>query len=89
MKYANLINQPRHVSSRPKMSAVDRAAQFSAFAALVGLDEQMVETTRSVDSKVELSEEESEILNRKIQFLSHKLTEDEGYPTIKVSLLCS
>lgn len=85
MKYANLINQPRPVSSRPKMSAVDRAAQFSAFAALVGLDEQMVETARRVDSKVELSEEESEILNRKIQFLSQKLNEDEGYPTIKVS----
>lgn len=65
------------------MSAIDRAAQFSAFAALVGLDEQMDETARIVDSKIELSEDESEILNRKIQILAQKLSED--YPQIKVS----
>lgn len=83
MKYDHLINQQRPASSRPKMSAVDRAAQFSAFAALVGLDEQMDETARLVDSKIELSEDEIEILNRKIQTLVQKLNEEQ--PKIKVS----
>ncbi len=84
MKYDHLINQPRPASSRPKMSAVDRAAQFSAFAALVGLDEQMDETARLVDSKIELSEDEIEILNRKFQVLAQKLNEDKERPQVKV-----
>lgn len=84
MKYDHLINQPRPASSHPKMSAVDRAAQFSAFAALVGLDEQMDETARLVDSKIELSEDEIEVLNRKFQVLVQKLNEDEERPQVKV-----
>lgn len=85
MRYAHLIDLPRPVSGRSKMSAVDRAAQFSAFAALVGLDEQMDETARIVAGKIELSEDEVEILNRKIQILAQKLKEDEDYPKINVS----
>lgn len=84
MKYDHLINQLRPASSRPKMSAVDRAAQFSAFAALVGLDEQMDETARLVDSKIELSEDEIEILNRKFQVLAQKLNEDKERPQVKL-----
>lgn len=84
MKYDHLINQPRPASLRPTMSAVDRAAQFSAFAALVGLDEQMDETARLVDSKIELSEDEIEILNRKFQYLAQRLNEDEKRPQVKV-----
>lgn len=84
MKYDHLINQPRPASSRPKMSAVDRAAQFSSFAALVGLDEQMDEIARLVDSKIELSEDEIEILNRKFQYLAQRMNEDEERPQVKV-----
>lgn len=73
------------MSSRPKKSAIERAPQFSAFATLVGLDDQMNETARLVDSKIELSENESEILNRKFQLLAHKLEEDKECPKIKVS----
>lgn len=49
MKYDHIINLERPASSRPKMSSADRAAQLSAFAALVGLDEQMDETARLVN----------------------------------------
>ena len=66
------------------MSAVDRAAQFSAFAALTGLDEQMDETERLVDSKIELSEDEAAILNGKLQVLAQILNENEERPQIKV-----
>ncbi len=84
MRYDRIINLPRPASCHPKMSAYDRAAQFSAFAALVGLDEQMDETARLVDSKIELSEDEVAILNRKFQILTQKLNEDEERPQIKV-----
>lgn len=77
MRYSEIIDRQRPESSRPRMSAVERAAQFSAFAALVGLDRQMDETARLVDEKIELSEDESEILNRKIQRLVQKLNEGE------------
>ncbi len=82
MRYEKIINLKRPKSSRPKMSVIDRAAQFSAFAALVGLDEQMDETARLVDSKIELSEDESEELNRKIQAVVEKLSEK---PQVKVT----
>ena len=83
MRYDKIIDLPRPVSSRPKMSALDRAAQFSSFAALVGLDEQMDETARLVDSKIELSEEEGERLNQKLRLLIQKVSEDEEYPQVK------
>lgn len=82
--YKRIINLSRPVSRHPKMSALDRATQFSEFAALVGLDEQMDETARLVDNKIELSEDEAAILNRKFQILTQKLNEDEERPQIKV-----
>lgn len=85
MRYDHIINLERPASSRPKMSSSDRAAQFSAFAALVGLDEQMDETARLVDSKIELSEDEIAILNRKFQVLAQRLNKDEDKPKIKVT----
>ena len=84
MRYGRIINLPRTASCRPKMSALDMAAQFSAFAALVGLDEQMDETARLVDSKIELSDDEIDRLNRKILLLLQKVNNSEGYPKIKV-----
>jgi len=83
VRYSKIINLSRPPSSRPKMSAVDRAAQFSAFAALVGLDEQMNETARLVDSKIELSEDEIETLNQKFQRLIE--VSDGVKPQIKVT----
>ncbi len=82
-KYANIINLPRPESRRPKMSAIDRAAQFSAFAALVGLDEQMNETARIVDGKIELSEDEIEFLDRKFALLVSRLNDE--YPDVKIT----
>ena len=48
---------------------VDRAAQFSPFAALTGYDAAIKETGRLTDEKVNLSEEEKEALDRKQQIL--------------------
>lgn len=69
-KYDDIINLPHHVSkTRPQMSMHDRAAQFSAFAALSGYDDTVKETTRLTDKKLELTEEEIKDLNLKVQIL--------------------
>ena len=50
--YEDIINLPHHVSAtRPQMSMMDRAAQFSPFAALVGCDAAIKETARLNDQK--------------------------------------
>ena len=55
--YDDIINLPHHTStSRPRMSAHDRAAQFSPFAALTGYDSAITETARLTDTRVELDE---------------------------------
>lgn len=54
MKYGDIINLPHHVSlKRSRMSMHDRAAQFSAFAALTGFDSVIDETARMVESMAE------------------------------------
>ena len=64
--YEDIINLPHHVSSkRPQMPMLDRAAQFSPFAALTGYDDAIYETGRLTDEKNDLSEEEKEALDRK------------------------
>lgn len=69
-KYDDIINLPHHISkTRPQMSMHDRAAQFSAFAALSGYDDTVKETARLTDNKMELTEEEITDLNLKIQVL--------------------
>lgn len=51
------------------MSMLDRAAQFSPFAALTGYDDAIKETGRLTDKKMELGEEAQELLDRKQQYL--------------------
>lgn len=69
-KFDDIINLPHHVSkTRPHMSMHDRAAQFSAFKALTGYDDEVKETARLTDSKIELTEEDIRDLNLKIQVL--------------------
>ena len=67
-KYEDIINMPHHVSaSRPRMSMIDRAAQFSPFAALTGYDAAVKETARLTDSRIELDEYEKVALDEKLR----------------------
>ena len=69
-KYDDIINFPHHVSQmRGHMSAHDRAAQFSPFAALTGYDAAIAETARLTSGRVELTDERMEILNARLQLL--------------------
>ena len=65
--YDDIINLPHHVSeTRQPMSMMDRAAQFSPFAALTGYDAAIEETARLTDSKIELDEGALDMLNAKV-----------------------
>lgn len=75
-KYDKIINLPHHVSStRPHMSMMDRAAQFSPFAALTGYDAAVKETARLTEQKIELDEYEKVALDQRILLLQDHLKE--------------
>lgn len=69
-KYEDIIDLPHHVSARhPQMSRQDRAAQFSPFAALTGLDAALQETARLTDRRITLDEYEQAALDERLQAL--------------------
>ena len=75
-KYKDIINLPHHQSKRrPRMSMIDRAAQFSPFAALTGHNDAIIEMARLTDRKIELDEGTKSVLNEKIQMISDYLSE--------------
>ena len=68
--YDDIINLPHPTSARhPRMPMIDRAAQFSPFAALVGHGAAIRETARLTDRKIELTEEEKAALDEKLCLL--------------------
>ena len=76
-KYESIKYLPHHVSTaHPQMSMLDRAAQFSPFAALTGYDDAVEETARLTDSRYELSDYELEALNAKFQYLRENVKDE-------------
>lgn len=68
--YDDLLNLPHHTSAvQPAMSMQNRAAQFASFAALVGYDALIQETTRLTDQMAELDESVKAELNEKLRLL--------------------
>ena len=68
--YEDILYLPHHISkTRPQMPMLDRAAQFSPFAALTGYDDAIKETGRWTDDKIELSEDAKSVLDRKQRYL--------------------
>lgn len=69
-KYDDIIHLPHPVSTRhARMSRLDRAAQFSPFAALTGFDATIAETGRLTDSSIELDESRKEVLNQRLRYI--------------------
>ncbi len=69
--YDDIINMPHHVSAtRPQMSRENRAAQFSAFAALTGHDAAVKETARLTGERIELGESAIADLEMKLNMLA-------------------
>ena len=68
--YEDILRLPHHVSTaHPQMSLLNRAAQFSPYAALVGFGDVIAETSRLTDRKAELSEAEMALLDQKLTAL--------------------
>ena len=73
-KYDDIIHLPHHVSTKhPQMPIVDRAAQFSPFAALTGHDAAIKETARLTDQRIELDESQKKFLNEKLLLIAEEI----------------
>lgn len=82
-QYDDIINL-RHYDSpfRPRMSRINRAAQFAPFAALTGYDAQIAETARLTDNKHELTEDQKIILSEKLHILSEN---EQDRPIVQIT----
>ena len=81
--YLDIIDMPHHVSpTRPQMSMMERAAQFSPFAALTGYDDAITETGRLTSERIELDDDAKETLDMKHACLMEIINEQ---PEISVT----
>ena len=82
-KYDRIIALPHHVShKRSPMTRINRAAQFSPFAALTGYEDAVSETARLTDAKIELTEDSRAELDRKQQRLTELVAQ---HPPVTVT----
>lgn len=73
-KYDDILHLSRPESPhRARMSMVDRGAQFSPFAALVGYDAAIAETARLTDFRIELTESAKQALSDQLRSLAESL----------------
>ncbi len=68
--YDDILHLPHPTSPKhPRMSRLDRAAQFSPFAALTGYEGAIRETARLTDERVELSDDELAVLDERLRLV--------------------
>ena len=69
-KYKDIIYEKRPTSLKhPPMSIEHRAAQFAPFAALTGHKEEINETARLTEKKIEFTEDQNEKLDEKFHMI--------------------
>ena len=78
-RYDAILYREHPVSpNHPSMPLRERAAQFAAFKALTGFEEEIEEAGRYTASAVELDESRKEVLDHRLQYLcEHPETEAE------------
>ena len=82
-KYKDIINMPHYVSKKhPQMSIENRSAQFAPFAALTGYEDEVKETGRLTNKRVEITEEIKELLDFKLRYIKEKIGEN---PKVKIT----
>lgn len=82
-RYDDIINLPHHVSkAHPSMPILDRAAQFSPFAALTGYDGAIKEAARLTNKRMELDEAAKTVLDEKLRIVHEKLS---SQPEIEIT----
>ena len=75
-RYDDVIYRQHPTSKKhPRMSRMNRAAQFAPFAALTGYEESIAETARLTDRRIELSEEDIKDINTKLNFIKEHIKE--------------
>lgn len=83
INYEDIIHLPHHRSKKhAPMPLIDRAAQFSPFAALTGHEAAIKETARLTDRKVELDEYEIVALDAMLQKIKEQI---QLHPEITVT----
>ena len=82
-RYDDLLDLPHHVSvTHPHMSLYDRAAQFAPFKALTGYEDDVEETARLTDRRVELNADSIARLDARLRLLEERLADA---PTVSVT----
>ena len=82
-RYDDIINLPHHTSVvHPRMSDMNRAAQFSSFEALNGFGDEIDETGRFTDSKTDIDENSKDILDEKLHIIISRL---ELHPEVSIT----
>lgn len=75
-EYDDIIDLPHHVSStRPHMSMLERAAQFSPFAALTGYSAAIKESERLTEERIKPDEDAQALLDMKQAYLIELISE--------------
>lgn len=81
--YNDIINLPHHESKKYKrMPTINRAAQFTPFAALTGYEDAIEETGRLTTERKEIDEYLKAEINDKLSFLAHSL---ETAPKVSIT----
>lgn len=75
-KYEDVIRRQHPTSKKhPRMSNMNRAAQFAPFVALTDYEESIEETARLTDSRAELGEDEITEINDCLNFIQEHVKE--------------
>lgn len=70
LKYADIIDLPHHISKKyPRLSREQHAGQYAPFAALTGYSDDVKETARLIDKKIELDDCLKEIISNKLNYI--------------------
>ena len=75
-EYDDIINLPHYEpKNHPRMSMMNRAAQFAPFSAVAGHEAAIRETGRTTDDWMDIADSGNEELNRKMELLLARLSE--------------
>lgn len=80
--YNDIINLKRPISNHSHLSIESRASQFSPFAALTGYDDEIKETSRITDKRIDIDDGLREMLNAKLNYLKDHIKEN---PNISIT----
>lgn len=82
-QYDDIINLPHHISKKhPQMSLYARSAQFAPFAALTGYEEEVKETARETNERIDIEDELKSILDGKLQIILEQI---KNHPEISIT----